>query len=294
MSAVGYIKYNSVIKKILRECLDVDENIQHVEKIGDGRQSEVFKIVFSEKKLTLAIKVYKCVNSNTKEILENEYKLLKIANELFCSKHYKGWKFDSPKPYLKCEKYHSIIMYYVDGVTLSSLLCNRKLPTCLIKEIAHAVANGMMLYWHNNKQLIGDVNLNNIICDIKNNKITFIDLGIPNKHFYCAGIEKNHYPESRDIGYFLFETCILIVKKRLTLNKGGEDLEKFIEIYLDYIFSKLNTAYRVQFLSETIACASFHEKRVGNKFTLFYVWHKLLKYLIKKCIFKKSNHLSIR
>src|SRR5260370_12801329 len=94
-----------------------------------------------------------------------------------------GWKIFVPKPLYICASPLALVMTVVPGRTLILCLGNGDHATSQMLESAPpAIGSAMARRWPSG-QLHRDLNFNNILCDIHNKGLAFVNLALPPNSF---------------------------------------------------------------------------------------------------------------
>jgi hypothetical protein len=105
-------------------------------------------------------------------------------------------------------------------------------------------------------QLHGDFNFDNILCDIANRGLSFIDLGLPTNSFFLGDdVPRRWYPASQDLAYMLYDTGVR-VKSTIGNPKARLRQQLFAESTLRAFIETISPLEEKQrLLDEIEACA---------------------------------------
>jgi len=110
-------------------------------------------------------------------------------------------------------------------------------------------------------QLHGDFNFDNILCDIVNRGLSFVDLELPTNSFLLRDdVPRRWYPASHDLAYMLYDTGMR-VKSTIGNPKARLRQQLFAESTLQAFIETIGPFEEKQWLLDEIeACARVHLK----------------------------------
>ena len=217
-----------------------------IEQLDEGVQAKVYAVRSLDRQpiwqthRDLVIKLYKPGTARNVELVRAQFDSLSRLHAALNGRSINGWKTYTPAPLYVSESPLALVMTVTPGAsTLSSCLESGDNMTSDVSEsIPLAVVAAMQTCWSMG-QLHGDLHLDNILCDVVNRDLSFIDLGVPAKPlFLCDNGTKGWYPASHDLAYMLFNTGVRV---RSTIGKPGARLrqqmfaERVLRVFIETI-----------------------------------------------------------
>jgi len=238
-----------------------------IEQLGEGGQAHVFVIRSLDQQPvwhthgSLVIKLYKPAAAQNYEMAKEQFGLLSRLHAALDGRIIDGWKIFVPKPLYICASPLALVMTVVPGRTLSLCLGNGDHATSEMLESApRAIGSAMGRCWSVG-QLHGDFNFDNILCDIVNRGLSFVDLELPTNSFLLRDdVPRRWYPASHDLAYMLYDTGMR-VKSTIGNPKARLRQQLFAESTLQAFIETIGPFEEKQWLLDEIeACARVHLK----------------------------------
>jgi hypothetical protein len=133
-------------------------------------------------------------------------------------------------------------------------------------------------------QTHGDLNFDNILCDLADRALSFVDMGVPTTSLLGEDSTGCCHPASQDLGYMLYETG---AKVRSTFGKPSSRLrkERFAECVLRaFIETIAPREDKQRLLDEIHACARVHLKSLDLSLSPHGLWHAFVRSAASRCI----------
>jgi O-antigen/teichoic acid export membrane protein len=185
-----------------------------VEQLDEGSQAIVYAVtspnqrpVWQEHR-SLVIKLYKPSAVSTLEVARRQLGALSRLHAAMNGLTINGWTISSPTPLHLSESPPALVMTMVPGRPLTSLLLEGadNVTPELLNFVPRAVVAAMERCWSAG-QIHGDFNLDNILCDIANRTLSFVDLGLtPNFLLLGSDVARRGSSASQDLAYLLYDT----------------------------------------------------------------------------------------
>ena len=70
----------------------------------------------------------------------------------------------------------------------------------VLESIADAVIAAMDRFWRSDGGLYGELNFDNVLCDVPRGQSHLLMPGGLDERFFCDTVSRNWYPASRDLG----------------------------------------------------------------------------------------------
>ena len=184
-----------------------------IETLGEGDQANVHSVRSQSRQRiwqthrTLVIKLYKPELTPKVEAVRRQFEALSRLRVVLHGHTINGWKISTPAPLYVCVSPLALVMTMVPGRSLTSLLDDADDMTPVVLDSApRAVVAAMERCWSVG-QLHGDLNFDNILCDIANRGLSFVDMGLPtNSLLLDDDVPRRWYPASHDLAYMLYDT----------------------------------------------------------------------------------------
>jgi hypothetical protein len=184
-----------------------------IETLGEGDQANVHSVRPQNRQWiwqthrTLVIKLYKPEWTPKVEAVRRQFEALLRLRVALHGHTINGWKISTPAPLFVCVSPLALVMTMVPGRPLTSLLDDADNVTPeVLDSVPRAVVAAMERCWSAG-QLHGDLNFDNILCDIANRGLSFVDLGLPtNSLLFDDDVPRRWYPASHDLAYMLYDT----------------------------------------------------------------------------------------
>ena len=193
-----------------------------IETLGKGDQADVYSVRSPSRQLiprthaTLVVKLLKPEFAPNAEMVRRQFEGLSRLRMVLHGHTINGWKISIPAPLYVCVSPLALVMTMVPGRPLISLLedANDSSPE-LFDSVPQAVVAAMERCWSVG-HFHGDFNVDNILCDIANRDISFIDVSLPTNSRLGDDAPRRWFPASQDLGYLLFDTAVRV---RSTIGK---------------------------------------------------------------------------
>jgi serine/threonine protein kinase len=259
-----------------------------IEQLGEGVQAEIYAVQSQDRQLirhrhqSVAVKLYRPERATHAALARAEFESLSRLHAALSGRTIHGWSIQTPAPLYVCESPLALVMTVVPGTSLSSLLLTGDdITPEVLESAARAVLGAMQTFWSMG-QLHGDVSLDNILCDVVNKDLSFIDLGGPVRSFhrsdYITRRWRRWYPASHDLAYMLFDT---VVRGQRTFGQPGFDRlqQMFTENVLRAFVGTMHLCEeKKRLLDEIRACSKAHLKNLDLSLSPRGMWHVLLRY----------------
>jgi O-antigen/teichoic acid export membrane protein len=238
-----------------------------VERLDEGAQAIVYAVTSQSRQpvwqahRSLVIKLYKPSAAPNVELVRTQLETLSRLHAVVDGRTINGWKISTPAPLYVCVSPLALVMTMVPGKPLTSLLDNADNMTPEVFDYApRAVVAAMERCWSVG-QLHGDLNFDNILCDIANRGLSFVDLGPPTNSFLLGDdVPRRWYPASHDLAYMLYYTGAR-VKSTIGNPKARLRQKLFAESILRAFIETIGSFEEKQrLLDEIEACARIHLK----------------------------------
>jgi hypothetical protein len=233
-----------------------------IETLGEGDQANVHSVRSQSRQRiwrthrTLVIKLYKPELTPKVEAVRRQFEALSRLRVALHGHTINGWKIFTPAPLYVCVSPLALVMTMVPGRSLTSLLDDADNMTPDVLDSApRAVVAAMERCWSVG-QLHGDLNFDNILCDVANRGLSFVDLGVPtNSLLFGDDVPRRWYPASHDLAYMLYDTGMR-VKSTIGNPKARLRQQLFAESILRAFIETIGPFEEKQrLLDEVEACA---------------------------------------
>jgi len=261
-----------------------------IEQLGEGDQAIVFAVrsqnwqPIRHTYRRFVIKLYKAAAAPNIELVRTQFEALSRLHESVNGQIINGWKISTPAALYFCESPLALVMTMVPGRKLNSCLdTGENVTPEMLESASHAVVTVMERYWFDS-QLHGDLNFDNILCDIVGRDLSFVDLGALENCFFYDGVTKRWYPSSYDLAYMLFDTGVAV---KNTIGRPGALLRRqmFAHGVLRAFIETIGPFEEKQrMLDEIHACAREHLKTLDLSWSPRGLWCVLLKQIASRRI----------
>jgi O-antigen/teichoic acid export membrane protein len=233
-----------------------------IETLGEGDQANIHSVRSKSRQQiwqthsTLVIKLYKTELTPKVEVVRRQFEALSRLRVVLHGHTINGWKISTPAPLYVCASPLALVMTMVPGRPLSSLMDDADNMTPeLLDSAPRAVVAAMERCWSVG-QLHGDLNFDNILCDIANRGLSFVDPGLPTNSFLLGDDgARRWYPASQDLAYMLYDTGVR-VKSTIGNPKARLRQQLFAESTLRAFIETIGPfEERQRLLDEIEACA---------------------------------------
>jgi O-antigen/teichoic acid export membrane protein len=202
----------------------VDEDGWVIEQLNEGAQASVFAARRKDGRPIwqanheLAIKLYKPAARQEAEVVRGQFASLERLHARLNGSS-DGWNVCVPAPLYRCEEPLALVMTLVPGRSLNACLETiDQVPGEALEPIARAIVAALERCWSSDEQAHGDLNFDNILCDVPGRSLSFVDPGVIESDAHCAGVSRKWYPASRDLAYLLYDSGVTV---RRTFGQRG-------------------------------------------------------------------------
>jgi O-antigen/teichoic acid export membrane protein len=262
-----------------------------IEQLDEGVQAKVYAVRSQNRQPIwqtygdLVIKLYKPEAAPNVELVRAQFDSLSRLHAALNGRTINGWKTYTPAPLYVCESPLALVMTVIPGAMLGLCLeTGDNVTPEILESVPRAVVAAMETCWSMG-QLHGDLHFDNILCDIVNRELSFVDLGVPaNSFFLCDDVTKRWYPASHDLAFMLFNT---VVRVKSTVGKPGARLRQqmFAESVLRVFIETIGPFEEKQWLLDEIhAGARAHLKSLDLSLSPRGLWHLLLRPVVSRRI----------
>jgi hypothetical protein len=255
-----------------------------IEQLNEGAQASVFAARRKDGRPIwqanheLAIKLYKSGARQEAEVVREQFASLERLHARLNGSSSDGWKVCVPAPVYRCEEPLALVMTLVPGRSLNACLETIDgVPGEALEPIARAVVAALEQCWSSDEQAHGDLNFDNILCDVPGQSLSFVDPGVIESDAHCAGVSRKWYPASRDLAYLLYDSGVTV--RRTFGQRGARQRQQgLVERVLRVFLLKVGPGQdRQDLLDEIQACTRAHLKRLRMSGSPRGLWHVLLR-----------------
>jgi hypothetical protein len=255
-----------------------------IEQVDEGVQAKVYAVRSQNRQPiwqtynNFLIKLYKPDASPNVELVRAQFDSLSRLHAALNGRTISGWKTFTPAALFVCESPLALVMTEIPGTMLSLCLeTGDNVTPEVLESVPRAVVTAMETCWSMG-QLHGDLHLDNILCDIVNKDLSFIDPGVPTNFFSLGdNITKRWYPASHDLGFLLFNTAVRVTS---TIGNPGARLRQhiFAKNVLRVFIETIGPFEDKQALLDEIhACARAHLRGLDLSLSPRGLWHLVLR-----------------
>jgi hypothetical protein len=255
-----------------------------IARLGAGVQADLFVVRAPGRRLLwqehaeLVVKLYRSSDADIDEVARDEFESLCRLHARLDDHHFGVWTIRTPAPVLCSRRPPGLVMTMVPGRSLNShLTAPAGSVAGDLDPLACAIGHALWRYWNDEVRIYGDLDLNNILCDLDAGVLSLVDPGMPEKAYLCEGVKRAWYPASRDLAYLVFDvaTAQRYWFGLLPARKRREELvERILRACLQTIDS---AAERAALLDEVARCARVHLRRIKAGWSPVGLWHVLLR-----------------
>ena len=226
----------------------------------------------------LAVKLYNPAARPEVSVLRGQFESLAAFHARLTGAAFHGWNIYSAVPLHLCERPPALVMTMLPGRPLTSCLeTGGPLTAEALESIARAVVAAMERYWSIDGRTHGDLNFDNILCDVETRSLSFVDLGVLESAYLCDGVARRWFPASRDLAYLLYDTGVGV--KKLFGHPGvrrrrQELAERVLRAFVENVGAG---ADRRGLLDEIEACVWVHLNGLRASWSVRGMWHVLLR-----------------
>ncbi len=262
------------------ELLDTEGLSKH----GLSGELQIFRIIQStqsncyflcndnEDKLVVKHFKNKYVNA-TLDDANKEFEALASFNKVCRSHPY----IRTARPLMLLSSGDGYVMEELEGLSLDKVLEGIKKNRVNLSEIAGRIVEGVKMFHKCTSEPYADFQPRNILID-NNGCVGFIDPTLPNKFFYEVAEDTPNGLLAADIGYWLFNTAVEIVKKGLLRPKCIFQLTRFTILLSTTAQHMSNKSDTEEFLSAAFKAAHRHASRlkISRQVKPFILWLAIL------------------
>ena len=244
-----------------------------VRPLARGHQASLLLLTDPQEGSRVVVKCFTPPAGGDAAIRRETEALDKLAS-LACEARVEGWRVVSPRVLGISHTPPALALTYISGEQLDRLLIDGTQEPPVPSVVPRVLARSIWSYWSSTGAIIGDMNLQNIICDIPGRTIGIVDPGAPYGWFSLPMIPMRHYPISRDLGYLLYEVCSTNVKLTLRGRAAPRRRLCFVRSLLAEIMER--TADPGGLIDEIGKCAIAHAERLNTGLSPRRCWRKVV------------------
>jgi hypothetical protein len=160
-----------------------------------------------------AVKLYRPEAWHGVEVVQIQFESMADFHARLHGHRAGGWEIVEPLPLFQCKTPLALVMTRVPGKSLNAYLRNSlPLTTETLDSLASALVAALNCYWSLGARPYGDLNLDNVLCDLSAQTLSFVDPGVLQDGFLCERVGSHFYPASRDLAYLVFDTSSAVKK----------------------------------------------------------------------------------
>ncbi|HVS40202.1 MAG TPA: hypothetical protein VMS17_31885 [Gemmataceae bacterium] len=254
-----------------------------LERRNEGAQAGIFAARRREGRTLrpdhkeLAVKLYYPAPRPEANVVRAQFESLAAFHARLNGAAFHGWTIRSAVPLFLCRRPPALVMTMLPGRPLTSWLERAgSLSTDALESIARAVVAAMQRYWSIDGRAHGDLNFDNILCDVETKSLFFVDLGVLESSFLCDGAARRWFPASRDLAYLLYDTAVA-VKKLFGRPGAGRRRQELAQRVLRAFLEQIGAADRQSVLDEIAACVRVHLNGLRASWSPRGMWRLLLR-----------------
>ena len=155
------------------------------------------------------------------------------------------------------------------------LSCTDKNTQIVLSMLHNPIASSLQKYWSEHFRIIGDLNYNNMLCDLPAKTLIFVDPGVADPSISWKGTSKGFFPASHDLGYLLFEVCATNPKIELFSRDRARRRSLFVKQVIHcYMHRFIEEPHFDRFLNELYECSKLHATRIELPWGFRGVWRR--------------------
>jgi O-antigen/teichoic acid export membrane protein len=255
-----------------------------VEPLNEGAQASVFAVRTQDRQPVwrtypdVVVKVYKAAARHQAGVVRDQFRSMSAWHARLEGSTINGWRIHAPVPLYQCDQPSALVMTWVPGRSLNACLetAGQVTPETL-DSIATTIVAVMERCWSNDAQTHGDLNFDNILCDLATRSLAFVDSGAADTLCLCEDVSRPWHPAARDLAHMLYETEVRL--KRTLGNPGARRRQRSLaERVLRGFLERVGPAERRNgLLDEIQACAQIHLNTLRPSWTPRGVWRRLVR-----------------
>jgi O-antigen/teichoic acid export membrane protein len=262
-----------------------------IEPLSEGAQASLFAVRRRDQQPVwqthreLVVKLYKPTVPSRPEVIQGQIESMVQLHTRLGSRTINGWRIHAPLPVYQCEQPAALVMTKVPGRSVNSFL---ETPGQMQKEalesIADVVIAAMEHYWSKTTHIHGDLNFDNILCDVVARSLSLVDSGVVENDFLCDAVTRNWFPASRDLAYLLYDTGVSV--RKTLMNPGARRRQEWlVECALRAFVKRIGLAgERHRLLNEIQACVQVHLNSLDLSWSARGLWHVVLRQVASRRI----------
>jgi hypothetical protein len=261
-----------------------------IEDLAEGVHANIYSVRSQNNKPiwqthhALAVKLYKPAASPDARFVREQFEALSRFYSAVDGCIIDGWKVFAPAPLYLCRSPPAVVMSMVPGRRLCHYFdAGDDASSAIMDSVPSAIIAAMERCWSVG-QTHGDLNFDNILCDLADRALSFVDMGVPTNSLLGGDSTGCCHPAAQDLGYMLYETG---AKVRSTFGKPSSRLrkERFAECVLRAFMETIAPREDKQrLLDEIHACARVHLKSLDLSLSPHGLWHALVRSAASRCI----------
>ncbi len=222
----------------------------------------------------IAVKLFDSDSPEVDFAIGRQFETLRILHAMLDGRFIEGWNVRVPRPLSQCNSTLGLAMTIVPGDCLHGQLlrADRRSAEHIMSSYG-SIAESLRRYWENNQRMYGDLQLENILCDLESQTISLVDPGIPCTIWKWEEAPNEWYPASRDLSYLLFDAAARSLKIFLTNPGTARRLNQLTERILHSFVSTVNPrSARLALLDEIRTCTQLHIAQLTSQRDVRGLW----------------------
>jgi hypothetical protein len=199
------------ITSVLSQLSVAPGSIRQISRLGEGDEAIVFEVrveygtIPGRQPPPMAVKLYKSAAVPTVDLVQHQFAALSECNRALVGHSAGGWTVSMPTPLFVSIAPPALVMTAVQGKPIfQGWEQGNRRPLQDLGSCARAVVSALERLWAQGIQH-GDLNLENILCDVPGKAISFIDPSEPTAFGDTERMEDPLYCASCDLGHLLYE-----------------------------------------------------------------------------------------
>ncbi|MCA9156785.1 MAG: protein kinase [Planctomycetales bacterium] len=264
--------------------------------IGQGYQAQLF---LAQRRLASAcqsvenevvVKLYRVTVPADRQACLSEKSGLETLSELLPGNVGDGWSICSPALLCASDQPLALVMSSLSGVSLDVWLHSHAPTAAETVSIVEAVLASLQVLWAQGF-MYGDLNLKNILYDVKQRKLGFIDPGLPAEYYRCEHVPQEWFPMSRDLAYLLFSVAVSI---RSTLGNPAsrQRQQRFVSLLVrKYVEAIGSSQQQASLLDEVRLCIETHLDELNGAWSPAGIWRHFVKRITHRSLHRTLGQL---